>query len=163
MEIGGLPLHPLVVHAAVVLTPTAAVLAVVYAVRARWRWLTRWPTVLSTVAALGTLLVAKRSGASLLSSRAYLLQSPVIAQRIRTHQTLGNELVAVMAVFTVLVLVAAWTLGGPSAVLNGWGERESRTAALDRVLSVVLVLGALVVLVWVVRTGDAGARAVWSR
>lgn len=162
MEIGGLPLHPLVVHAAVVLTPAAAVLAVVYAVRARWRWLTRWPTVLTTVAALATLLVAKRSGESLLSSRAYLLQSKVIAERVHTHQALGNELVAVMAVFTVLVLVAAWTLGGPSAVVSGWGERESRTVALDRVVSAVLVLGALVVLVWAVRTGDAGARAVWS-
>jgi uncharacterized membrane protein len=162
MEIGGLPLHPLVVHAAVVLTPAAAVMAVVYAARARWRWLTRWPTVLTTVAALATLLVAKRSGESLLSSRAYLLQSKVIAERVQTHQALGNELVAVMAVFAVLVLVAAWTLGGPSAAVSGWGERESRTVALDRVLSAVLVLGAVVVLVWVVRTGDAGARAVWS-
>jgi hypothetical protein len=86
----------------------------------------------------------------------------VISQRIHTHQALGNQLVAAMVVFTELVLVAAWMLGGPSAVVSGWRERGSRTVAFDRVLPVVLVLGALVVLVWVVRTGDAGARAVWS-
>jgi hypothetical protein len=33
---------------------------------------------------------------------------------------------------------------------------------LDTVLPVVLVVGAVVVLVWVVLTGDAGARAVWG-
>jgi hypothetical protein len=162
MEIGGLPVHPLVVHAAVVLTPAAAVLAAVFALRTRWRWLTRWPTVLTTVAALGALLVAKVSGESLLRSRTYLLQSPALAEQIHSHQARANELVAIVAVFTVLVLVAAWTLGGPSALVTGWGARESRVVVLDRVLSVALVVGAVVVLVWVVRTGDAGARAVWT-
>ena len=44
MEIAGLPLHPLVVHAAVVLIPLTALLAVAFAVLPRWRWLVRWPT-----------------------------------------------------------------------------------------------------------------------
>jgi hypothetical protein len=35
-------------------------------------------------------------------------------------------------------------------------------AALDKVLPAVLVLAAVVVLVWVVLTGDAGSRAVWG-
>jgi hypothetical protein len=34
-------------------------------------------------------------------------------------------------------------------------------ATLDKVLPVVVVLAALLVLVWVFLTGDAGTRAVW--
>ena len=162
MEIGGLPLHPLVVHAAVMLTPLAAALVAAFAVREQWRWLTRWPAALTTLAAMATLLVAKLSGTSLLNARSYLLQSPVLAARIHTHQTRANQLVLVMLVFTAVALLGAWSLGGPSALASGRGARESRVAALDRVLPALLVLGAVAVLVWVVLTGDAGARAVWG-
>ncbi len=162
MDIAGLPLHPLVVHAAVVLTPLAAALVVLFAVRARWRWLTRWPAVLATLAAFGSLLVAKVSGAALLRSRDYLLQSPVLAARIHTHQSRANQLVLLVLVFTVLTVLGGWSLGGPSPLTSGRGARESRVGVLDRTLPAVLVLAALVVLVWVVLTGDAGARAVWS-
>jgi hypothetical protein len=50
MTFAGLPLHPLVVHAAVVLTPLAALLVVGSAVLPRWRWLTRWPAGAATPA-----------------------------------------------------------------------------------------------------------------
>ncbi len=163
MEVAGLPLHALVVHAAVVLTPTAAVLVAVFAVRDRWRWLTRWPALLATVASLGALLLAKYSGTALLQSRQYLLQSPVIAARIHTHQTRANQLVLVMLLFTVLTVVGGWALGGPSPLVSGRGAHEGRVVALSRVLPAALVVGAVAVLVWVVLTGDAGARAVWGR
>jgi hypothetical protein len=48
MTFAGLPLHPLVVHAAVVLTPLAALLVVGSAVLPRW--LTRWPAGAATPA-----------------------------------------------------------------------------------------------------------------
>lgn len=41
MEFFGLPLHPLVVHAAVVFVPLAALLVMVFAVFPRHRWATR--------------------------------------------------------------------------------------------------------------------------
>jgi hypothetical protein len=37
MELGGLPLHPLVIHAAVVFGPLAALCALGYALLDRWR------------------------------------------------------------------------------------------------------------------------------
>ena len=52
MEFHGIPLHPLVVHGAVVFTPLAAVAALVFVLVERWRELLRWPTaVLAVVAA----------------------------------------------------------------------------------------------------------------
>ena len=53
MEINGLPLHPLVVHAAVVFLPCAALLALVYAAVPRWRWAVRWPMVGLTAVGAG--------------------------------------------------------------------------------------------------------------
>ena len=58
-------------------------------------------------------------------------------------------------------MLGAWALGGPSALASGWGARE--TVPAWRIASIVLLLlGALAVLVLVVLTGDAGARAVWN-
>ena len=45
MEINGLPLHPLVVHAAVVFGPLAALAALAYVVLPAWRDRLRWPMV----------------------------------------------------------------------------------------------------------------------
>ena len=43
MEINGVPLHPLVVHAVVVFAPLAALFGIAYAVLPNWRWALRWP------------------------------------------------------------------------------------------------------------------------
>jgi hypothetical protein len=69
MEIGGLPVHVLVVHAAVVLTPLAALTAIVFAVVPRWRWLTRWPALVSGLVALGAVVAAKLSGDNFVENR----------------------------------------------------------------------------------------------
>ena len=156
MEIAGLPLHPLVVHAAVVLTPLAAVVVAAFAVRAPWRWLTRWPAALLSVGALGAVFAAKVTGTSFLHDR------PELAPLVRVHQHRANVLFLLMIAFTVLTLVGTWSLGGATALASGRGARDSRVAVLDRVLPAVLVVGAVLVLVWVVLTGDAGARAVWG-
>ena len=39
MELNGVPLHPLVVHAVVVLGPLAAFAGLAYAIVSKWRWL----------------------------------------------------------------------------------------------------------------------------
>jgi len=156
MEIGGLPLHPLVVHAAVVLTPLAVLAVVVFALWPRHRWLTRWPTVALTLAAAGSVVVARLSGAALVEAR------PELERLVAGHQDRANILVPLVLVLLVLVAVGAWSLGGPSALVSGAGARESRVAALDKVLPALLVLMGVAVLVMVVLTGDSGSRAVWG-
>jgi uncharacterized membrane protein len=156
MEIGGLPLHPLVVHAAVVLTPLAVVSVVAFALWPRHRWLTRWPALAITVAAAGSVVVARLSGESLLESR------PELARLVADHQDRAAVLVPLTIALLVLVAVGAWSLGGPSALASGRGARDSRVVALDKVLPAVLVLVSVAVLVAVVLTGDSGSRAVWG-
>jgi hypothetical protein len=163
MNVAGLPVHALVVHAAVVLTPLAIALVAAFALLPRWRWLIRWPAALAAVAATGSVLLAKLSGDALLEDRPFLLQSQQLATKIELHQQRGGVLVWLMVGFLLLALVGAWALGGPSGLTSGRGAQDSRVPALDVALPVVLVIASAVVLVWVVLTGDAGARAVWEQ
>lgn len=162
MNVAGLPLHPLVIHAAVALTPLAAALVIWFAVAPGWRWLTRWPAAVTALLALAAVWVATISGNALLRARHYLLTSPQLAEKIHVHQSRGNILLYLMVGFVVLTVLGTWSLGGRSALASGRGTRESQLPALDAALRVALVVAAVVVVVWVVLTGDAGARAVWG-
>jgi hypothetical protein len=162
MEIAGLPLHPLVVHAAVTVVPLAAVLALALAVMPRWRWLSRWPAAGAAVLAAAVAWVARLSGEALLADRPFLVQTEPLRSQVLEHQRLGELLSLVSLPFAVLAVLAAWALPGPSALASGRGAREGRSPALSRLLSIVLVLAASGVLVLVVLAGDAGSRAVWG-
>ncbi len=156
-EINGLPAHVLIIHAAVVFTPLAALCAIAFAVLPRWRWLLRWPLLATTGVALGSVLAAVHSGV-------IFKQNLGISQAlIATHEHRGKQLQVLMWVFTAVVLLAVVTLGGPTALASGKGAREGLASRpLQYLISAVVVLGALLVIVQVVRTGDAGSRALWA-
>ncbi len=156
MHIAGLPLHPLIVHAAVVLIPLSALLAAVFALAPRWRWLTRWPTAALSVAVVGIGFLATSSGESLEDA------VPEQTHAIHEHAERGDLLSWLLVAFAVVVVLGAWSLSGGTALSSGKGEWASRMPALEKVMPLALVLGALAVLVMVVLVGDSGARAVWT-
>jgi glucan phosphoethanolaminetransferase (alkaline phosphatase superfamily) len=156
-EINGLPAHVLIIHAAVVFTPLAALCAIAFAVLPGWRWLLRWPLLATTVFALGSVLAAVHSGVIFKQNR------DISQALIATHEHRGKQLQVLMWVFTAVVLLAVVTLGGPTALASGKGAREGLASRpLQYLISAVVVLGALLVIVQVVRTGDAGSRALWA-
>lgn len=156
MTIAGLPLHPLVVHAAVVFIPLSAVLAIVFAVMPRWRWLTRWPSAALSVAGVALGFLATSSGESLEETK------PGVAQAVHEHAERGDALAWILVGFAVLAVLGAWAVSGTTALASGRGAWESRVPALEKSMPALLVLGALAVLVMVVLVGDSGARAVWA-
>ena len=79
MNIFGLPLHPLVVHAAVVLIPLASLGALIVVVSARARERFGWLTVAFAVAAAGAAITAKLSGEALAESLGGI--APLIATK----------------------------------------------------------------------------------
>lgn len=157
MEINGLPLHPLAVHAAVVLGPLAAVVAAGYVGRPAWRWLLRWPMVVAAVVAALAVYVAVLSGQDLLDSRPALGQLPAV----QDHQDRARILLWVSVSFVVGTLLAARALGGPSALKSDRGAQETR-GALGWVAIVLVTAGIFAVLVMTFLTGEAGSRAVWG-
>ena len=146
MEINGLPLHPLVVHAAVVFGPLAALGALAYVA----------PSRLAGPAALadgGRGAPGNRGDRGRLLHRHQLLQQrPDLHQlpSLATHKSRGRILFWITLPFGVL-----------AAVTGVWLHERDGAARL--VPNVVLGVAALAVLVQVVLTADAGARSVWGR
>lgn len=144
MEINGLPLHPLVIHAAVVFGPLAAVAALLYAVVPRWRDRLRWPMAVLAVLAGGAIVTAYVTGRNFLGSKPELEG----LSQVQTHADRAWITLWVTLGFVVVALVAAYL--------------HERRGPLRVGVSAVLVVAALATLVSVVLTGDAGARAVWG-
>lgn len=141
MEILGLPVHPLVVHAAVILTPLSALGAVLVILFPRLRERYGWLTVWFAVAAAGSAIVAKLSGEALAASLD-------VGRLVATHESYG-ELMPYPTVSLALFLPAALLLRKRSVA--GWWV----TAGLSLAAAVAgLVLVAL--------TGHSGATAVWG-
>lgn len=169
MELNGLPLHPLVVHAAVVFAPLAALAAILFAWVPRWRRVLRRPAV--GLALFGALWVqaAQLTGKDLkhsLGLHSSLLQS---------HEMWAGRLVAHSWVLLAVVLVAGWVLptvtAGAAAggIVDGSDRAGLATQAgslnrtiVARVFSVLVTLAALALLFVAFKTGDAGARMVWA-
>jgi hypothetical protein len=100
--------------------------------------------------------VARLSGSSLLDSR------PELARLVGEHQDRGELLSLVSLPYALVVVVAAWSMAGTSALASGRGAQESRIPALEKVLPALVVLASLAVIVLVVLAGDSGSRAVWG-
>ncbi|WP_395692517.1 DUF2231 domain-containing protein [Nocardioides sp.] len=143
MEVNGLPLHPLVVHAAVVLGPVAALTALVRVAVPRWRDRLTWPLLVVVVLAVGAIVTAYVTGTSFLGSKPELQGSSAVL----THEHRARQLLWITVGFGVVALLDLWL---------------ARSGALKVVLDVLLAAAAVALLVWVVLTGDAGARAVWG-
>lgn len=148
-----MPLHPLVVHAVVVLGPLAALTGLVYAAVPKWRWLLRWPLVVLAVLTAVTAFMATLSGEDLLESR------PELEPLVEEHEERGELLRNVALGYVPVAVLAAWALGGVSALASGRGARESRWQVPVALLLVVASLGLLVALFL---AGDSGAQAVWG-
>lgn len=142
----GVPAHPLLVHAVVVLLPLATAGSVAVAVRPSWA---RPYGPLVALAALGgavSAVLARLAGQQL---EAAIEITPDFRPVIDQHERLGT--------FTVF---AAWpfALLAVAAVGLAWRGRE-RAA---RVVGVLAALAGLVALVVVSLAGHSGAAAVWG-
>ena len=155
MEINGLPLHPLIVHAVVIFVPLAALSAILFAVMPRWRWLLRLPTILLALGAVVVCRIAVISGSDLQKDRD--LHSALLDR----HMTWGHRLEYSVWVFAVVAIVAWWVLPHVTQLVGREG-RETPAPALVTIVTVLLPIAAAVVLVFAVITGDAGAKAVWK-
>lgn len=154
MEINGLPLHALVVHATVVFVPLGALGAILYVVP-RWRWLLRWPTLLVNLAAAALVQISIMSGEDLERDR------KLFSPQVHTHEEWAEKLRIAVFVLAVVFVVAFWALGYVTRLANG-ADRESKVPVLETVMMVLLPVAGVAVLVLVFLTGDAGAKAVWG-
>lgn len=162
MEISGVPAHVLIVHAAVVFTPLAVLATIAFALVPSWRYLLRWPTVVLTAVAFVAIIAARVTGEDLKETFAGIDENNPVIQAINDHQAYANGLALTAFVLLLLVLLGAGFLGGRSGLASGRGERALAARWIELALPVALVAVAVLVAVYVVLTGDAGAKAVWN-
>jgi len=142
----GLPIHPLVVHATVVVVPTAALAVLLSAVWPRFREWAGWLTPALAVAAVVLTPLSTSSGES--------LEGHVGSSRlVEEHAELADMLIY-WVVALLVGAAAVWWLNRRRA---GAPRRGLLVAAL--VLSVVAGLGTIVQTVLI---GHSGAKAAWS-
>ncbi len=144
MEINGLPLHAIVVHAAVVFGPLAALFGVLYAVP-RFREKLRWPLVLSVLVLVGSVWVAYLSGQQLEDTGNYA--TGPLRELLETHEERAEILRISATVFALITVLSAF-----------W---RTRSAGLRTTLAVLTAVAAVVTGIYVVLTGDAGAQIAW--
>jgi Predicted membrane protein (DUF2231) len=166
LTIAGIPAHPLVVHAVVVLLPLAAVGTLVVAARPVWRRQLGIWVLLLAFAGVAAVPVATQTGEQL--QRA-LGSNPLIKIHEQHADTLLIPALIFLALLAATVFVgrrfdAAAPVDGPGAA-HAATSTTTDTATLQRVTTVVGVLAALaglVVVGLVIWIGHAGATAVWS-
>jgi hypothetical protein len=137
----GLPVHALIVHATVVLLPLMCLVTVLVAVRPRLRAKYAWWTFAADVALIALCYATTQSG-SRLEDR--LGASPAIQK----HADLGHQLIWFVLALAVTALVVALV--------------KDRGGSFAAGASVLTAIAAVLLVVWTVRVGHAGAEAVWS-
>ena len=147
-DLFGLPAHPLIVHAAVVLMPLAAAATVVVALVPRWRRSYAAIAFAAAVVAAGAIWLAKESGES-------LEERVRETELIERHAHLAEQLLP----WSLAVVVVA----GAVVAADRFGAGLAKMST--RALTAGLVVAALVTGVgatWtVIEVGHSGAKATW--
>ena len=154
--IGGIPAHPLLIHAAVVFIPLLILGAVVYALWPRVRGKIGWAVVALAIIAPFCALFAKLSGQDL---RQHLIDggtSGPTLTKINQHMSYGTNTLwwtIALGVVTLVVVGYLWR-AAPAGKTESIGVRAAG-------IVVTVALGA-VTGYYVFKTGDTGAHIVWN-
>lgn len=145
MDFFGLPSHPFVVHAAVVLLPLAAFGVIVTAL---------WPSLRRKYSGLVLMLsgiaflvmpLASSTGEDLTR---YVPKTPLAAE----HVNLGESGIVAGGAVLAAALVLWWI-----------GRRRSVGRTVERLIAVVVIVVSLVATLQIARIGHSGAASVWSK
>ena len=153
-QVNGLPVHALVLHAAVVFVPLLALGAIVYALVSRWRTKIDWAVVLLAVLAPITALVTMLSGNE--------LHQRLLSQGLKGR---GAEIIDEHMGFGTLTFWLSLALGVVALIAVFATRRQpgSLPGVADLGLRVVMVALAAITGYYVYKTGDSGATAVWGQ
>jgi hypothetical protein len=166
-EIGGLPLHPLLIHAAVVFIPLLTITAIAYAFVPFVRPHLRWVLVALSLIAPGTALFAKLSGDAFFDrgvERQQITEGfiPVIEEHQSFGTTTGWWTYLLAALTLALAYLVAPRAAAAGATLTATGPAWRSSPVLRWILTALVTVVGVISVYYVYRTGDSGARAVWE-
>jgi hypothetical protein len=140
----GLPVHPLVVHSAVVLVPLVAIAALVMSYLPSFSRRYGKLVIIFAVIAQISLFIAKQSGESF---------EERLGKEVERHAEFGE-----IAPFTFLplliLLFIRWRMDREGAAIG--------SPVVRRLVSMLLVAAAILALIYIFLTGHSGAESVWG-
>jgi len=155
-EFFGLPAHPLIVHAVVVLLPLCAIALILMAIVGKWRRKYSWVVLLGLLLSVIFAYLAKESGESL----AQVVGNP------ERHADLGTWMpfIAAGLFFLALIWLPVASRGDkPHPRADEGAPPEPRgQSAFAKFMALLTVIGAAFTLVWTVMVGHSGATATWG-
>ncbi len=143
-EVWGLPLHPLVIHAVVVLVPLTAIGAILMALRPRFTKRFGVIVVIGAIVSTVSAFLAKESGETLARTRA-----------VSGEHVMAGDVVPLPVLGFAVLLTVFWLFG------RGVPGNRARPVWL-KLLAVVVVAAAVACTYLVVIAGHTGALSVWS-
>lgn len=150
--INGIPVHPLVVHAIVVLLPLATLGTIAIAVRPRWRRPYGPLVVASALVATVLCPVATSSGEAL---------EERVGEPGGDHAELGESLVWFALALLLASAVLVYLQRQHDRRVEADGAAATSTTALTVVAVIAVVIG-LAAGFQVYRVGDSGAKSAWG-
>ena len=140
----GLPVHPLVVHSAVVLVPLVAFSALAMSYWPSFSRRYGKPVLILAVIAQLSLFVAKSSGEAF---------EERLGKKVERHAEFGE--IAPLTFIPLLILVfVRWRMDRSGATVG--------SPRVRRMVSILLALAAILALVYIYLTGHSGAESVWG-
>lgn len=140
----GLPLHPLVVHAAVVLVPLVALSALAMSYWPSFSRKYGKPILILAVIAQISLFVAKTSGESF---------EERLGKEVERHAEFGETAPLTFIPLLVLLFIR-WRMDRSGATVG--------SPRVRRMVSIFLALSAILALIYIYLTGHSGAESVWG-
>jgi hypothetical protein len=140
----GLPVHPLVVHSAVVLVPLVAFSALAMSYWPSFSRKYGKPILILAVIAQLSLFVAKSSGEAF---------EERLGKEVERHAEFG-EIAPLTFIPLLVLLFIRWRMDRSGATVG--------SPRVRRMVSILLALAAILALVYIYLTGHSGAESVWG-
>ena len=142
--LAGLPLHPLLVHSAVVLVPLVAIGALVMSYLPSFSRRHGKLILIVALVAQVSVFLAKMSGEAF---------SEILNKEVEKHAQLG-EIAPFVTIPMVVLIYLRWRMDRAGSSIGN--------AAVRRLTSVALVIASLTSLVMIFLVGHSGASSVWG-
>ena len=143
-SVAGLPLHPLVIHAAIVLIPLTAISALVMSYLPSFSRRYGKVTLVIALFAQASLFLAKLTGEAF---------EEILDKNVGNHAELG-EIAPFVTLPMVALIYLRWRLDRSGATVG--------SALVRRLTSLALIVASLASIVIVVLVGHSGAESVWG-
>ena len=150
----GIPAHPLIVHAAVVLVPLVAIGTVITALWSRARGVFGWTVAVLSVGAFGAVGLAQKSGEALAN---HVEPTRLVREHVEMGEAILPWAFGIMAI-ACTVMALHWFVTRATAKDD---KSPSWYRSVSIVLAVLAVLCALGGMVATYQVGHSGAKATW--